>query len=59
MESQPDTETENKVIENVKTKPKRNRKEYMKKYYNDHKEDLLARSKKKYIPKKKNNNIEN
>lgn len=41
-----------------KAKPKRERKEYMKKYYQDHKEDLLRRSNKRYTPKK-NKNIEN
>jgi len=38
-----------------KAKPKRERKEYMRKYYQDHRADLLSRSNKRYIPKKKKN----
>ena len=41
------------IIEKVK--PKRERKEYMRKYYADHKDDLLNRSRKRYTPKKKKN----
>ena len=46
------------VVE-LKDKPKkkdtrvRNRKEYMSRYYETHKDDLLERSKKRYTPKEK------